>query len=484
MKLSALIAPEQPAADVEVTGLTADSRAVRPGFVFAALAGVRHDGRAFIDDALKNGAVAVLGAPGLSVDGAVAIEADNPRARLAELAARYYPRQPETLVAVTGTNGKSSTVEFLRQIWEKAGRRAATVGTLGVKLSDRMEPLGHTTPDPVKLHQMLDWLVAEGVACAAIEASSHGLAQHRLDGARLSAVGFSNLTQDHLDYHASFEDYLDAKLRLFSALAPEGAAAIVNVDGQYGSAFVDAANAKGLKLRRIGWRGQDLKIDEISPGPTSQLLSIKRNGVAFEVELPLVGEFQALNALMALELAIATGVDEAKALDALSALEGVRGRLELAGETQTGAPVLVDFAHTPDGLDKLLRALRPHTRKRIVIVFGAGGDRDPTKRRLMGETAARLADALIVTDDNPRSENPADIRSQVLSGCPDALEIGDRAEAIAAGVAMLGPGDALVIAGKGHETGQEIDGRVIPFDDVTAAREAIKAQSAKGVEQP
>ncbi len=480
MKLSALIAPDALGEDPDVTGLTADSRAVRPGYLFAALPGVRHDGRAFIPQAVEAGAVAVLSPPDVVVSGAAHIVDDNPRRRLAHIAARFHPRQPETLVAVTGTNGKSSTVDFVRQIWVHEGRRAASVGTLGVSAGTTRTALGLTTPDPVALHQTLDALAEEGVSHAAMEASSHGLAQHRLDVVRLTAAGFTNLTQDHLDYHGSFEAYFAAKMRLFEELLPVGAGAVVNVDSDWGRRAATAARKRGLSVTETGWRGGDVKLCELTPRPTSQALRVQWGGEELDFVLPLVGEFQALNALAAAALAVAAGTDRAVAIEALGGLDGVRGRLELAGTTAAGAPVFVDYAHTPDGLDKLLRALRPHTQNRIVLVFGAGGERDPSKRTPMGEIAARHADIAIVTDDNPRSEDPAAIRAAVLAGCPGALEIADRREAIARGASFLASGDALVIAGKGHETGQTFSDRVVPFDDVEEARAALTACEAGG----
>ncbi len=480
MKLSDLAGETVAGGDVEITGLTADSREVKPGYLFAALKGVKADGAAYIADAVDKGAAAILTAAG--AEAAVPVIRDAAaRARLARMAARFYPRQPGAVVAVTGTNGKSSTVEFLRQIWARAGLRAACVGTLGVTTDAGRAPLAHTTPDPVGVHKTLNALAEQGVSHAAMEASSHGLKQHRLDAVDLAAVGFTNLTLDHLDYHPDFEDYFAAKLRLFAELARKGAPAVINVDSEWGARVADASDAAGLAVTRVGWRGADLKLCELTPRPASQSLLLRRDGRELDVELPLVGEFQALNALEAAGLALATGVEEDTVIAALGALTGVAGRMQPVGATPGGAPVVVDFAHTPDGLEKLLRTLRPHTKGRIVIVFGAGGDRDPSKRRPMGEIAARFADAAVVTDDNPRSENPADIRRAVLAGCPAAEEIGDRAAAIRAGVAMLGPDDALVIAGKGHETGQEFAGRVVPFDDVEVARRALD-DLAKGAE--
>jgi UDP-N-acetylmuramoyl-L-alanyl-D-glutamate--2,6-diaminopimelate ligase len=463
--------------DVEISGLTADSRQVKPGYLFAALKGVAADGRAFIPDAIARGAAAVLCEPGVSLEGAVLVADPEPRRRLAAMAARFYPRQPETVVAVTGTNGKSSTVDFLRQIWAAAGLTSACLGTLGVTTAAGRRPLAHTTPDPVAIHQALDELAGEGVTHVALEASSHGLAQHRLDAVRISAAAFTNLTQDHLDYHPDYEDYFAAKARLFADLVAKGAPAVINPEGDWGARMVKLARAAGLDVRTFGWGGHALELVELWPRAASQRLDVKIGGKEHRVELPLAGEFQALNALGAAALALATGAPQDAVLAALSRLKGVTGRLQLAAQTREGAPIFIDYAHTPDGLDKLLRALRPHTQGRLIVVFGCGGDRDPTKRAPMGAAAAKLADVAIVTDDNPRSEDPRAIRAAILSGGAGLLEIGDRAEAIATAVGMLRAGDALVIAGKGHETGQIIGDRVIPFVDAEEAANAV-ARSA------
>ena len=465
------------AGELMVSGLQLDSRKVGPGDVFAALPGVRTDGRNFIADAQKQGAVAIL-APKATQTIAPLIGADDPREALAAMAAKLHPRQPGTMAAVTGTNGKSSTVEFLRQIWAADGLEAAALGTLGVTRSDGAVSVGYTTPDAIALHQALDRLAGEGVTHLAMEASSHGLKQRRMDAAAVSLVGFTNLTQDHLDYHPDFDDYFASKMRLFDVLAPDGAPAVVNVDSEWGGKVADGARKAGLTVDEIGWRGRTLKIEEITPRPASQSVRFTWNGEPVEAELPLIGEFQTLNALGAAALAIRSGVSPQTAFVALERLAGVPGRLELAGKTNADAPVLIDYAHTPDGLDKLLRAARPHTQGRVIVVFGAGGDRDPNKREKMGRVAAKLADHVIVTDDNPRSEDPAAIRRAVLEGCPDAAEIADRRAAIGEAVAMLREGDALLIAGKGHETGQIFADRTEPFDDREEARAALRAQGA------
>ncbi|MEM6900145.1 MAG: UDP-N-acetylmuramoyl-L-alanyl-D-glutamate--2,6-diaminopimelate ligase [Pseudomonadota bacterium] len=463
------------AGELEVAGITADSRKVAPGFVFSALQGVAADGRDYISQAIKNGAIAVLGydlPANLSVTG---IDVDEPRLALAHAAARFYPHQPETVVAITGTNGKSSTVDFLRQIWAASGRKAASMGTLGAIGPSGTIDLGHTTPDPVAIHETLNTLANEGVTHAAMEASSHGLVQYRLDAVRLCAGAFTNLTQDHLDYHPTFQDYRAAKLRLFTELLPKGAPVVINADSDEKSAFETGAGAAGLDIVSVGWRGADLKIAELMPKATSQKLFLSWRGEEAEIDLPLIGEFQALNALTAAGLALALGDGFADVARGMAALRPVKGRMEFVGETGEGAGVFVDYAHTPDGLDTLLRAARPHTAGKLVLVFGAGGDRDPYKRPLMGEVAARHADEIIVTDDNPRSESPAGIRDAILKSAGNADNIGDRGEAIFEGVRRLQSGDTLLIAGKGHETGQIVGDTILPFSDQETALKALEA---------
>lgn len=465
------------AGGVPVTGLTSDSRKVGPGTVFAALQGSLADGQDFIPDALARGAVAILTDRPADTGEVPLVRADEPRRALALAAARLHPGQPEILVAVTGTNGKSSSVDFLRQIWSRGGYAAASMGTLGaVGPAGRLE-LGHTTPDPVAVHATLDTLAGQGVSHCAMEASSHGLAQYRLDGVRLSAVAFTNLTQDHLDYHPSMEAYRAAKLRLFSELAPPGIPAVVNADSPESQHFAEAAGAAGLAPFSVGWRGRDLKIEELMPKAVGQALFLNHAGREVRVDLPLIGEFQALNALTAAGLALSLGMDFEAVASGLSALKPVKGRMEFVGQTRAGAPVFVDYAHTPDGLDVLLRAVRPHTSGRLFVVFGCGGDRDRTKRPLMGAVAGRQADRVIVTDDNPRTEAAEAIRAAILQGVPEAQEMPDRAEAIRAAVAELRAGDTLVIAGKGHETGQIVGDRVLPFSDQETAAEALREAS-------
>ena len=455
-----------------VKGLTADSRDVKPGFIFAALPGTVLDGRDFIPQAAASGAVAILSTPGAQTLGLPLIASDNPRLAYAKAAKSLYPDQPATIVAVTGTNGKSSTVEFLRQIWAHAGHEAACFGTLGVKTADGLEPMSHTTPDALALHRTLHELAANGVTHAAMEASSHGLDQRRMDEVALTAAGFTNLTQDHFDYHDSAEDYFAAKKRLFLELLPERSPVVIMVDGMEGRDLVQDCLDVPHYVRQIGWGGRDIRIVEIMPRASSQILTLVVDGERATVELPLAAEFQALNAVTALGLALATGVSSEVGLAALETLSGVAGRLEVAGH-KDGAPVFVDFAHTEDGLRKVLQNVRPHVEGQLRVVFGCGGNRDAAKRPKMGAVAAKFADDVIVTDDNPRTEQAAAIRAAVMTGCPGATEIGDRRAAIAEGIARLQPGDALVVAGKGHETGQIVGDRVIPFNDVEVVRELL-----------
>ncbi len=487
MKLDKLL-PKAPS--VEITGITADSRRVKPGYLFAALQGVAQDGRDYIDKAIAAGAAAILTDDRPGEWSVPAVKSAFPRIDLATAAAAFYPGQPAVIAAVTGTNGKSSTVDFLRQIWTQLGYKSASLGTLGVIGPDGVAvDLGHTTPDPVAIHETLDRLAADGVTHLAMEASSHGLSQHRLDAVKLSAGAFTNLTQDHLDYHADFDDYRAAKMELFSDLLPAGSVAAINADSPERDVFEAAAQEAGLKVSTFGWKGDNLWFDEISPKATGQELTVQWEvapGKDAEkvVKLPLIGEFQALNALAAAQLAIALGSKPEEVLAALEYLNGVKGRLELAAQREFAgsthkAPVFVDYAHTPDGLETLLRAARPHVRGRVILVFGCGGDRDTTKRPLMGDVARRLADEVIITDDNPRSEEPEAIRAAIRAAVPEASEIGDRRAAIEEGVRRLKPGDALLIAGKGHETGQTAKGVVTPFDDGEVAREAVAKARAE-----
>jgi UDP-N-acetylmuramoyl-L-alanyl-D-glutamate--2,6-diaminopimelate ligase len=455
-----MVSPEM----LGITGITADSRAVRPGFLFAALPGVKADGRAFIAEAVARGAAAVLAPEGTQWPPGVPprklILAPEPRAKLAEFAVELAGRLPERLAAVTGTNGKTSTVDFLRQIFALSGRQAASIGTLGVVAPGRAVTESLTTPDPVILAQTLAELARGGVSDVAMEASSHGLTQHRLDGLRFAAAGFTNLTRDHLDYHGTMEAYAEAKLELFTRLMQRGGAVRVMADMAPGVLLRLKAIAA---LQRLDFA--TVEVERVEPRPDGQL--VVSGGKVAELHLP--GRFQADNAVLAASLAEACGVTGAFGF--LPQLTGVRGRLERALVLPNGAAAYVDYAHTPDAIARVLSALRPHATGRLHIVFGAGGDRDAGKRPLMGEAAAQGADVCIVTDDNPRSENPAAIRAAIMAACPGATEIGDRREAIAAALAGLAPGDVLVVAGKGHEQGQIVLGQVIPFDDASVIRE-------------
>jgi len=467
------------AAALEVTGITADSRDVRPGMIFAALPGAKADGRAFIADAIARGACAILAPPDTPPLGATPLLQDAlPRRRLARIAALLAPPQPDCLVAVTGTNGKTSTTDFLRQIWMRAGLRAACLGTLGVVTEAGTSGPTLTTPDPVALSQTLGRLARGGVQHAALEASSHGLDQFRLDGLRITAGAFTNLTRDHLDYHLTMAAYRTAKLRLFGELLAEGSPAVIctTLDDETLNELRAIAARRALRLWLVGEGNADLRLVHTRPLPAGQVLTLDTSGGRREVTLNLPGRFQADNALVAAALAEATGV--ADALSHLPALVGVRGRMELAATLPNGAAIYVDYAHTPDALARLLTALRPHTHGRLHAVFGAGGDRDPGKRPLMGAAVAAHADLAIVTDDNPRTEDPASIRAAVLAGMnamPGARAIGGRAEAIAAAITTLGPGDVLAVAGKGHEQGQTIGIETHPFDDVAVVRGIVGA---------
>lgn len=464
-------------AALPVSGIAADSRQVKPGYLFAALSGVKTDGARFAADAVARGAVAVLSAEDIDVGVPVVVDPD-PRRQLARIAARYFGAQPETVVAVTGTNGKTSVAAFTRQLWSNAGFAAASLGTVGVVSPSGTQVLRHTTPDPIELHEILAGLAAESVTHLALEASSHGLQQRRLDGVTLKAGAFTNISRDHLDYHASFEDYFEQKLRLFTTLLPTGAAAVIDMDSAESARVAEAAAARGLDVLTVGRNGQTLRLVDVENEGFAQRLTIEHEGTRYTVLLPLVGAFQASNALVAAGLAMATGGTAADVLPRLAALRGATGRLDLAGTARTGAPIFIDYAHTPDALIKALDSLRPYAANRLFVVFGCGGDRDRGKRPQMGAAAADKADIVIVTDDNPRSEDPATIRDEILVAAPGAREIGDRATAISEAIRMLRGGDVLLVAGKGHETGQTIGTRVVPFSD----HDAVAAALRKGVD--
>ena len=458
---------------VAVTGLAVDSRAVKPGDVFFALAGAKTDGARFIDQAIASGAVAVISDRMPEGDRRVPfIASSNPRRALALAAARFYPAQPATIAAVTGTSGKTSVAAFTRQIWQRLGHPAASVGTIGIVAPNREVYGSLTTPDPIALHRSLDELARDGVTHLALEASSHGLDQHRLDGVRVTAAAFTNLSRDHMDYHPTVEHYLAAKLRLFTDLVADGGPAVIAADHDHSAAVIETAEARKLQVMTVGRKGHAIRLLDAKVDGFAQVLSIEHAARVYDLRLPLVGEFQIENALVSAGLAIGTGGDLEQVFAALEKLEGAKGRLEFIGD-RNGAPVFVDYAHKPDALAKALEALRPYAKRKLVVVFGAGGDRDAGKRPLMGAIAAQGADRVIITDDNPRSEDPATIRAAILATAKGATEIGDRAEAIRAAIAELKPGDALLIAGKGHETGQIVGDRVLPFSDHDAAAAAL-----------
>jgi UDP-N-acetylmuramoyl-L-alanyl-D-glutamate--2,6-diaminopimelate ligase len=482
MKLADLPLPdarfEPRFAALEFGGIAADSRKVKPGDLFVAVPGTKADGLAFVPQALEAGAAAIMAEQKPELPPQVAfIQVANVRRALALAAAAFFPRQPGTIAAVTGTSGKTSVAAFTRQIWETLGLQSASIGTVGV-VSPKGETYGSlTTPDPIELHRTLDRLGGEGVTHLALEASSHGLDQHRLDGIRMSAGAFTNLSRDHLDYHPTIEAYLAAKLRLFEELiAPDGTA-VIDVDDCYAGQVVDAARKRGLKIMTVGEHGDDIRLVGGAIDGFAQRVTIAHGGETYRIKLPLVGGFQVQNAAVAAGLAIATGAAPARVFAALEKLTGAKGRLELAG-TRNGAPIFIDYAHKPDALKKALAALRPYTTGKLTVVFGAGGDRDTGKRPIMGRIAAENADRVVVTDDNPRSENPAAIRAAILAEAKGATEIGDRAEAIRTAIAELKSGDVLLIAGKGHETGQIIGDRVVHFSDHEAVAEALQVKVA------
>ncbi|APX25734.1 MAG: UDP-N-acetylmuramoyl-L-alanyl-D-glutamate--2,6-diaminopimelate ligase [Rhodobacteraceae bacterium] len=472
-----------------ISGISVDSRAVMPGHLFAALPGTKVHGAHFIETALAQGAVAVLtDAEGAQLAGKALAESDvalviaaEPRQALAYACALFFGAQPATMIAVTGTNGKTSVASFVRRIWQELGLRAVNLGTTGVE-GDWQAPLRHTTPDPITLHKALAEAAEAGVTHAAMEASSHGLDQRRLDGVQLVAAGFTNFTQDHLDYHADFEEYFSAKAGLFARVLPEEGTAVINIDDARGIDMLAIARARGQEVLTVGEsEGADLRLLGQRFDATGQELRLSWHGVVEQLRLNLIGDFQGWNALLAAGLVISCGAEAEDVFRALPRLDTVRGRMQLAATRESGAGVYVDFAHTPDAISTAIEALRPHVMGRLIAVIGAGGDRDPGKRPLMGRAAAEHADVVIVTDDNPRSEEPGAIRAQVLEGAPDAIEVGDRAEAILRGVDMLGPGDALLLCGKGHETGQIVGDTVYPFDDVEQASVAVAALDGRGL---
>jgi UDP-N-acetylmuramoyl-L-alanyl-D-glutamate--2,6-diaminopimelate ligase len=470
-------------ADADISALTADSRRVRPGTLFFAMPGAKADGLSFAAAAAKAGAVAIVadrlpetdpGVPVLCAN----LAAGGTRKALAMAASRLHPARPETIVAITGTSGKTSVSVFARQLWHALDVPAASLGTIGTVTHKGAQYGSLTTPDPVALHQILEALAGEGVTHLAMEASSHGLDQHRLDGVTLKASAFLNLSRDHLDYHPSMAAYFEAKMALFTRLSPRGATAVIAGGAPWRAKALAVAKQAGLKTVTVGRRLSDIAVTRAVRAAHGQDLTLRVHGRRYDLHLPLIGDFQASNALVAAALCMATGSDERRIVNALSSLEGVPGRLEKVGEIRS-APVLVDYAHKPDALATVLTMLRPYATGRLICVFGCGGDRDPGKRPMMGKIAVERADIAIVTDDNPRSENPATIRAAILAAAPGAHEIGDRARAIETAVAMLKTGDVLVIAGKGHEEGQIVGQETLPFSDHDVARKAIIADGGK-----
>jgi UDP-N-acetylmuramoyl-L-alanyl-D-glutamate--2,6-diaminopimelate ligase len=477
-RLSHLVRREL-AIDPDITGVTADSRRVKPGFLFAALPGSLADGASFAAQAVAAGAAAVLADHDLGLS-APTVVCRDPRRGYALAAANFWGLQPKFSVAVTGTNGKTSVANFCRQIFARAGHVSASMGTLGLTVSrpdgshDQITPPGLTTPDAGDVAELLARVAQLGVTHFAMEASSHGIDQRRLDGVRLAAAGFLNLTQDHLDYHGTMDAYMRAKLRLFEQLMPRGATAVLNADAEAFPFFAAASVVSGQRVMSVGESGQAIRLERRELQADGQRLVLRAEGRVYDVKLPLAGAFQASNALVAAGLCRAAGLSWDDAFAGLAELQGVAGRLQRVGAGPRGGEAYVDYAHTPDGLETVLKALRPHARGKLIVVFGAGGDRDKGKRPIMGEIAARLADLTIVTDDNPRTEDPAAIRAEVMAGARGAREIGDRREAIRAACALMTDGDIVVVAGKGHEQGQIVAGVTHPFDDVAEAQAALE----------
>jgi UDP-N-acetylmuramoyl-L-alanyl-D-glutamate--2,6-diaminopimelate ligase len=476
MRLTALLENQGPAgADPVVTGLAIDHRKVAPGTIFGAFVGEKFNGEDFIAAAVEAGAIAIVARPEAKVEGALHIADTNPRRAFAHIAARFFHRFPATCVAVTGTNGKTSTVEMTRQLWRMAGFNAASIGTLGITTSQDSATTGLTTPDIVTFLSNMAGLAVEGVTHAAFEASSHGLDQYRTEGLTVKAAAFTNLSHDHLDYHGTMDAYLQAKLRLFGEVVERGGAAVVWADDEYSASVIDTVTSRGIRLLTVGTKGEALRLVSREPTQLGQTLVVAAGDLMQKVELPLIGAYQVANALVSAGLVIATGGDVGQTLSNLARLQPVRGRLERAAITKAGAPVYIDYAHTPDAIEAALDALRPHAAGRLILVFGAGGDRDQAKRPEMGKVAAAKADVAIITDDNPRGEDPGTIRAAIAQGAPGAEIIGDRRAAIAAAIAQARADDIVCIAGKGHEQGQIVgrgdDMRIIPFDDVAVARE-------------
>jgi len=462
-------------ASIEVSGLASNTDDVTRGALFFGLPGVNVDGAKFADVAEKAGAAAAIVSQSSEMPDVTipVIATDNPRATLAHASAAFFASQPETVVAVTGTAGKTSVATFLRQIWAADNRKAASIGTTGVVAPGRDDYGNLTTPDPISLHRLLAELADDGITHASMEASSHGLEQRRLDGVNLSVGGFTNLGHDHLDYHPTIEAYLEAKMVLFRERLPNGAPAVIYSDDPYSKAAMQAATQGGCDVRSVGRAGNFIALKKVEHQQHSQTIELKHDEKFYRVDFPLAGDFQVANGLVAAGMAISTGSEPDVVFKALENLEGASGRLELVGKTRSGSPAYVDYAHKPEALENVLTSVRPFTSGRIILVFGCGGDRDSTKRPVMGEIASRLADVVIVTDDNPRTENPIAIRAEIIQACPDALEIGDRGEAILKACEMMQVGDCLIVAGKGHEPGQIVGDTVLPFSDHEVLRAAL-----------
>ncbi len=483
MRLSSLIASNDGlhlhGEDIDIQGLTADSRSVKPGFLFIAIPGTQQDGRQYIPEAIQKGAVAILAPEGTPrIEGTTWIASQDIRASVSVIASLFYQRQPAMIAAVTGTSGKTSTVQFIREMWQNLGHDSASIGTLGLVSATEARYGSLTTPDALTLHQLLDECAGKGMMHLAMEASSHGLALHRLDHVRVKIGGFTNLSRDHLDYHHTMDNYLAAKARLFNDVVVPGGAAVLNADIPEFEHLKKIAELRGLKIISYGKNATDLKLITVKADTHGQRLHLEVFGKAHKVVLPVIGSFQAWNALCALGSVIASGDRETSAVEAMASISGVPGRLQLAGATKNGAAVYIDYAHKPDALENVLKALRPHLgpEGKLGVVFGCGGNRDTGKRQIMGGIAERMADWVVVTDDNPRHEEPAVIRREILAGMGSAAavnEIGDRAEAITVGIGKLQPGDVLVIAGKGHESGQIVGDTVTPFDDAEVARKVL-----------
>jgi UDP-N-acetylmuramoyl-L-alanyl-D-glutamate--2,6-diaminopimelate ligase len=488
MLLSSLIASSDginfSGTDLDIVGLTEDSRKVKPGYLFIATPGTKQDGRTFIDDAIMRGAVAVLLPQGLISPSPLAtLTTLDIRRATADLATAFYPQQPEVSVAVTGTSGKTSTAQFVREMWQAMGHKSASIGTLGLVTAQGASYGSLTTPDAITLHHLLDDCAQHGTTHIAIETSSHGIELRRLDKVHFKAGGFTNLSRDHLDYHLTMEAYLAAKLRLFADLLPLRAAAVLNADIPEYSVLADTASKRGLQILSYGSKGTDIRLVEMQPDPKGQILKVEIFGKMHEVLLPVLGRFQVWNAMCAMGLVIGSGGDVDRTVTALQKITGVPGRLQYIGTSAKGGAVFVDYAHKPDALDNVLQALRPQAalaKGKLGVIFGCGGNRDKGKRPIMGEIAQKRADWVIVTDDNPRHEEPATIRAEIMAGCADkdsdthnVTEIGDRAKAITEGIARLGRGDVMVIAGKGHEPGQIVGDKVLPFDDAEEARKVL-----------